>query len=61
MNIKFFFSMTAILITFVAFIPYIISILQGKTKPHMFSWVIWGSTTMVVFFAQLEDQGGMGA
>ena len=61
MNIKFFFSMVAMLITFIAFIPYIVAILQGKTKPHMFSWVIWGSTTMVVFFAQLQDRGGMGA
>lgn len=27
----------------------------------MFSWVIWGSTTFVVFLAQLADKGGAGA
>jgi len=54
-------SLLAIALTFVAFIPYIRSIQQGKTRPHIISWVIWGSTTVVVFFAQLADKGGAGA
>jgi hypothetical protein len=48
-------SAIAIALTFIAFLPYIRSILQGKTRPHVFSWVIWGSTTFVVFLAQLSD------
>lgn len=51
----------AIVLTFIAFFPYIRSILKGKTKPHVFSWLIWGSTTFVVFLAQLADEGGVGA
>lgn len=58
---KEFLSTVAIALTFIAFYPYIRSILQGKIKPHVFSWVIWGSTTFVVFLAQLEDNGGAGA
>ncbi|WP_231109605.1 hypothetical protein [Vibrio nigripulchritudo] len=27
----------------------------------MFSWIIWGTTTGIVFFAQLEAKGGIGA
>ncbi len=54
-------SAVAIVLTFYAFLPYIRSIYQGKTKPHVFSWVIWGSTTFVVFLAQLADKGGAGA
>ena len=54
-------SAVAIALTFIAFFPYIRSILQGKTKPHAFSWVIWGSTTFIVFLAQLADKGGAGA
>jgi len=27
----------------------------------VFSWVIWGSTTFIVFLAQLKDGGGVGA
>lgn len=51
----------AIALTFIAFLPYIQSIKQGETRPHVFSWVIWGTTTFVVFLAQLADEGGAGA
>jgi len=54
-------SVIAIALTFIAFIPYIRSILQGKTKPHAFSWIIWASVTFIVFLAQLADKGGAGA
>ena len=54
-------SVIAIALTFIAFIPYITSILQGKTKPHAFSWIIWASVTFIVFLAQLADKGGAGA
>lgn len=54
-------SAIAIALTFIAFFPYIRSIMQGKIKPHVFSWIIWGSTTFIVFLAQLEDNGGAGA
>jgi hypothetical protein len=54
-------SACAIALTFLAFAPYIRSILQGKTRPHVFSWIIWGVTTFIVFLAQLADSGGVGA
>lgn len=54
-------SATAIALTFFAFLPYIRSVARGDTKPHMFSWVIWGMTTCIVFFAQISDDGGAGA
>jgi len=54
-------SAAAIGITLVAFLPYIRGILRGAIRPHVFSWVIWGCTTFVVFLAQLEDRGGVGA
>jgi hypothetical protein len=55
------FSTAAIALTFIAFLPYIRSILQGITRPHVFTWVIWGAVTFVVFLAQLADGGGVGA
>ena len=54
-------SALAIALTFAAFVPYIRAILNGTTKPHVFSWIIWGTTTFVVFLAQLKGQGGVGA
>ena len=60
-NIKLIFSGIAIILALAGFVPYIALIIRGKVKPHVFSWVIWGITTTVVFFAQLEADGGMGA
>lgn len=54
-------SAIAIALTFIAFYPYIRAIRQGSARPHVFSWIIWGSTTFIVFLAQLEDGGGAGA
>jgi hypothetical protein len=48
-------------LTFYIFVPYIRSIRQGQMKPHVFSWVIWGLTTFIVFFAQVAANGGTGA
>jgi len=61
MDYKDILSGVGIVLTVVAFYPYIYSIFQGITKPHVFTWLIWGSTTFVIFLAQLADKGGAGA
>lgn len=55
------YSAIAIALTFVAFYPYIRSILTNQTRPHVFSWAIWGVGTVIVFIAQLSDGAGVGA
>jgi len=55
------FGIAALGLTFVAFYPYVRSILRNETKPHVFSWFIWGIGTIVVFVAQASDGGGYGA
>lgn len=54
-------SSAAMVLTFAMFVPYIRSIHSGRTRPHVFSWVVWGLGTFVVFLAQLADGGGIGA
>lgn len=61
MSYKELLSVIAVVLTFIAFVPYIVSIVRNTIKPHVFSWVIWGSTTFVVFLAQLKGGGGVGA
>jgi len=51
----------AVVLTFAMFVPYIRSIRDGRTKPHVFSWIIWALGTFIVFLAQLADRGGFGA
>jgi hypothetical protein len=54
-------SAAGIALTLIAYYPYIRSITRGNTRPHVFSWVIWGSVTVIVFLAQLAGGGGLGA
>jgi uncharacterized protein with PQ loop repeat len=51
----------AIVVGLSGFIPYLIDIMRGKTKPHAFSWFIWSLAPSVVFFAQTSRGGGAGA
>ncbi|WP_028581433.1 hypothetical protein [Desulfogranum japonicum] len=51
----------AIALTFVGFVPYTRAIQQKRTRPHVFSWIIWGTTTFIAFLAQLNGGGGIGA
>lgn len=51
----------ALALTFAAFYPYVRSILRNETRPHVFSWIIWGAGTFVVALAQFADGAGMGA
>lgn len=55
------FNAAAIILTFVIFLPYIVSIHRGRTRPHVFSWVIWGIGTLIVAFAQAAGHAGIGA
>ena len=55
------FSAIAIILTFMALLPYLASVVREQIKPHVFSWIIWASTTFIVFLAQLADDAGVGA
>lgn len=49
---------TAIALTFIAYIPYFRDILNGKTKPHVFSWFIWGIVTFIIYALQTSAWAG---
>ncbi len=51
----------AVLLTFIGYIPYLRDILKGKTKPHIYSWFLWGFVTIIVFALQVSDNAGVGA
>ena len=51
----------AILITLAGYAQYFRNIIKGHTKPHLFSWLIWGTLTAIAFAAQISDNAGPGA
>src|SRR3989339_1216413 len=54
-------GIVATILVFFGYIPYIRDIVKGKTKPHVYSWFIWGFVTLIAFALQLSDKAGSGA
>lgn len=53
-------TVVALLLAVLAYIPYFRDILRGKTRPHAFTWLVWCVMSMVAFFSQVSDGGGVG-
>ncbi|KKP46792.1 MAG: hypothetical protein UR39_C0008G0024 [Candidatus Woesebacteria bacterium GW2011_GWA1_33_30] len=51
----------ATILVFLGYVPYVRDIINGKTKPHIYSWFIWGFVTLLAFALQLSDKAGSGA
>ncbi len=54
-------SIVAIVLTFVGYAPYIRDIVRGTTRPHVFSWFIWGITTSIIYALQVSAGAGSGS
>ena len=61
MDYKSILAVLAIAIAVIGYIPYFRTIFNGRTKPHAFSWLVWGVLTAIAFVAQLVGKGGAGA
>ncbi len=61
MNIKAVISVVSIILILIGYAPYIRDIFKGKTRPHVFSWFIWGLTTSIAYALQVSAGAGVGA
>ena len=61
MDIQTVLGVSAVIIGFAGYVPYMWGIYTGTVKPHAFTWSIWGTLTGVAFFAQIAGDGGPGA
>jgi len=60
-SIKTIIGSIAVILTFIGYIPYTRDIIAGKTKPHLYSWFLWGFVTAIVFALQFNDKAGIGS
>lgn len=51
----------ATIIALVSYVPYFRDIVAHRTKPHAFTWLIWGVLTTIAFVGQLYGHAGPGA
>lgn len=45
----------------IGMVPYVMAILRRQTKPHIFTWFIWGLISAIVTSVQFSKGGGAGA
>lgn len=57
---KFWLASIAVVMALYAYIPYLIGIFKGETKPHVFTWIIWSIVTSIAVVIQFIEGGGMG-
>mgnify|MGYP000891962209 FL=1 len=60
-NYKLLFTIAAVILTVAGYVPYLKDTFAGKTKPHVFSWFIWGILTAIIFALQLSAGAGFGS
>ncbi len=61
LDVKTIISIIAVLLTFIAYAPYVHDTLQGKTTPHVYTWFIWGLATAIAFGLQVSAGAGVGS
>lgn len=49
------------ILALITYIPYLIDMFKGKTKPHLYTWVIWSVVTGIGFFGSLKTGGDAGS
>jgi hypothetical protein len=60
-NYKAIISIVVVILMISAYIPYIQDILKKKTKPHTFSFFIWGFNGLLIYALQLKGGAGVGS
>ncbi len=53
-------GVVATVLALVGTVPYIWDVLQNKTKPHVFTWLIWLLLSVIALLGQINGGGGAG-
>jgi len=53
-------GIVSVLLAIVAYVPYFRDIIKGKTKPHVYTWFVWGLVTSIIFALQVKGGGDWG-
>lgn len=61
MNLKLILAIIASVLTIIGFVPYLKDIFARKTKPHLYTWLIWGITQTTATVALIYGGGKFGS
>lgn len=51
----------ATILAVAGYFPYLRDVVAGKTKPHLFTWIIWTTLATVAVLGQIKGSAGPGA
>ena len=54
-------AIISIVLLLVGDVPYIVNTIKRKTRPHLFSWLVWSILNVVNFLILLNNGGGQGS
>lgn len=54
-------GVVSVVVSLTGYGNYLWSIYKKRTKPHIFSWLVWSILMAIVFLAQLSGKGGAGS
>ncbi len=60
-DLKTILGIAAVALTLLGYLPYFYSILQKKTKPHLYSWLIYALDAFIIFALQITHGAGVGS
>ena len=60
MELTWFLGAAAALCGVIQYLPYLVDTMRGKTRPHAFSWFVWGLPAGIVLVAQWTGGAGSG-
>lgn len=55
------FGLVSVALAAIGYTSYAVTVLQGRTRPHLFSWWIWALVMAVAAAVQLTNNAGAGA
>jgi hypothetical protein len=61
MTLKDLLGLLSAFLAVVSYVPYLRSIFVANTRPHAFTWLVWGSVMAIAFLAQWSDRAGAGS
>jgi hypothetical protein len=54
MALKDVFGLLSVILSVVSYVPYARSIFVANTKPHAFTWLVWGTVMAIAFFCPIS-------
>jgi hypothetical protein len=54
-------GLLSVIVGFAGYIPYLYDMFRGRTKPHIFSWIIWVVLEFTSFGIQIKNGVGAGS